>query len=71
MEENLNLTTDVTHLNDEVKRIKENEETMKNEHEEAKKILAKMTSGTEKLDKMLGYRNKPNDKRGFVLGFMP
>ena len=43
---------------------KKNEERLRKELMEARELIAKMTSGTEKLDKMLSYGKSPCDKKG-------
>ena len=72
------MTSKVTHLSMEMSRAREmeeglkmklvlakkNEESLRKELMEEKWLIAKMTSGTEKLDKMLSYGKSPNDKKG-------
>ena len=81
-EENLELSTLVDHLCEEVVRSmadedklkedlalsKRREEELERELEEVKVLMAKMTSSTKKLDHMLGVGRKPSDKRG--LGYI-
>ena len=81
-EENLELLTQVDHLNGEVVRSmkdedklkdglalsKRREEGLKRELEEAKASMARMASSTEKLDHMLRVGKRPSDKRG--LGYI-
>ena len=47
---------------------KKNEESLRKELIEARGLIAKMTSGTEKLDKMLSCGKSPCDKKG--LGYV-
>ena len=81
-EEKLELTSKVTHLSKEMSKAKEleeglkmelvlakkNEESLRKELMEARGLMAKMTSGTEKLDKMLSCGKSPCDKKG--LGYV-
>ncbi|KAK0592856.1 hypothetical protein LWI29_026653 [Acer saccharum] len=81
-EENLELSTLVDHLCEEVVRSmadedklkedlalsKRREEELERELEEVKVLMAKMTSSTKKLDHMLGVGRKSSDKRG--LGYI-
>ena len=76
--EKLELTSKVTHLSKEMSKAKEleewlkielvltekNEESLRKELMEARGLIAKMTSGTEKLNKMLSCGKSPNDKKG-------
>ena len=80
-EENLELSTHVDHLSEQVERSKKiedklrkeldlsmrSEEELKMELEEAKKSITRMASSTEKLDHILGVRKSLCGKRG--LGF--
>ena len=80
-EENLELSTHVDQLSEEVVRSmknedklreelvlsKRNEKCLKRELEEAKGSMTRMTSSTEKLDHMLSVGNSHYDKRG--IGF--
>ena len=47
---------------------KKNEESLRKEFMEAKLLIAKMTFGIEKLDKMLSCGKSPSDKK--VLGYV-
>ena len=67
-EDNLQLREKVILLDEEVELVKKNEDKLKKELEEARMSLAKFTSGTEKLNIMLGCGKMPSDKRG--LGFV-
>ncbi|KAK4844620.1 hypothetical protein QYF36_022391 [Acer negundo] len=81
-EENLELSTQVDHLSEQVMRSKKNEnklrdelamymrneEGLKRELEEAKGSMTRMASSTKKLDHMLAVGKSPCDKRG--LGFV-
>ena len=78
----LELTSKVTNLSNEMCKAKEmeeglkmelvlakkNEESLRTELMEAKELITKMTSGTEKLDKMLSCGKSPCDKKG--LGYV-
>ena len=55
-------------LKDELALSMRREEGLKRELEEARATMAKMASSTEKLDRMLGVRKGPSDKRG--LGYI-
>ena len=80
--EKLELTSKVTHLSKEMSKAKEleeglkmelvlakkNEESLRKKLMEARGLIAKMTSETEKLDKMLSCGKSPYDKKG--LGYV-
>ena len=55
-------------LDEEVKRVKGNEDKLKKELEEARMSLAKFTLSMEKLNTMLGCGKMPSDKKN--LGFV-